>query len=70
MHKVNHPCTTHYQEDVFAIEPEKVTTVCKPISAITVLRNIQELTGFCKCRMAFADAVCEHCGPRRHTVKD
>ena len=25
MHKVNHPCTTHYQEDVFAIEPEKVT---------------------------------------------
>ena len=25
MHKVNHPHTTHYQEDVFAIEPEKVT---------------------------------------------
>lgn len=25
MHKVNHPYTTHYQEDVFAIEPEKVT---------------------------------------------
>lgn len=24
MHKVNHPYTTHYQEDVFAIEPEKV----------------------------------------------
>lgn len=25
MHKVNHPYTKHYQEDVFAIEPEKVT---------------------------------------------
>ena len=25
MHKVNHPCTTHYQEDVFAINPEEVT---------------------------------------------
>ncbi len=25
MHKVNHPHTTHYQEDVFAIEPEVVT---------------------------------------------
>lgn len=25
MHKVNHPFTTHYQEDVFAIEPEAVT---------------------------------------------
>lgn len=25
MHKVNHPCTQHYQEDVFAIDPEKVT---------------------------------------------
>lgn len=25
MHKVNHPCTEHYQEDVFAIDPEKVT---------------------------------------------
>ena len=25
MHKVNHPHTTHYQEDVFAIDPEKVT---------------------------------------------
>ena len=25
MHKVNHPYTMHYQEDVFAIEPEKVT---------------------------------------------
>lgn len=25
MHKANHPYTTHYQEDVFAIEPEKVT---------------------------------------------
>ena len=25
MHKVNHPYTTHYQEDVFAINPEKVT---------------------------------------------
>lgn len=25
MHKVNHPFTRHYQEDVFAIEPEKVT---------------------------------------------
>lgn len=25
MHRVNHPYTTHYQEDVFAIEPEKVT---------------------------------------------
>jgi len=25
MHKVNHPWTEHYQEDVFAIEPEKVT---------------------------------------------
>lgn len=25
MHKINHPYTTHYQEDVFAIEPEKVT---------------------------------------------
>lgn len=25
MHKVNHPCTAHYQEDVFAIDPEKVT---------------------------------------------
>lgn len=25
MHKVNHPHTTHYQEDVFAIEPEIVT---------------------------------------------
>ena len=25
MHKVNHPYTTHYQEDVFAIEPEQVT---------------------------------------------
>lgn len=24
MHKVNHPYTKHYQEDVFAIEPEKV----------------------------------------------
>lgn len=26
MHKVNHPYTTHYQEDVFAIDPEKVTS--------------------------------------------
>lgn len=26
MHKVNHPCTTHYQEDVFVIDPEKVTS--------------------------------------------
>lgn len=26
MHKVNHPCTTHYQEDVFAINPEEVTS--------------------------------------------
>lgn len=25
MHSVNHPYTTHYQEDVFAIDPEKVT---------------------------------------------
>ena len=25
MHKVNHPFTKHYQEDVFAIEPENVT---------------------------------------------
>lgn len=25
MHKVNHPFTTHYQEDVFAINPEQVT---------------------------------------------
>lgn len=25
MHKVNHPYTEHYQEDVFAIEPEQVT---------------------------------------------
>lgn len=25
MHKVNHPYTKHYQEDVFAIEPEQVT---------------------------------------------
>lgn len=25
MHKVNHPYTMHYQEDVFAIDPEKVT---------------------------------------------
>lgn len=25
MHKVNHTCTQHYQEDVFAIDPEKVT---------------------------------------------
>ncbi len=25
MHKVNHPYTTHYKEDVFAIDPEKVT---------------------------------------------
>ncbi len=25
MHKVNHPHTVHYQEDVFAIDPEKVT---------------------------------------------
>ncbi|MBD5086673.1 MAG: DNA cytosine methyltransferase [Clostridiales bacterium] len=25
MHKVNHPYTTHYQEDVFAIDPVKVT---------------------------------------------
>lgn len=25
MHKVNHPYTTHYQEDVFVIEPENVT---------------------------------------------
>ena len=25
MHKVNHPFTKHYQEDVFVIEPEKVT---------------------------------------------
>lgn len=25
MHRVNHPYTTHYQEDVFAIDPEKVT---------------------------------------------
>ena len=25
MHKVNHPYTEHYQEDVFAIDPEKVT---------------------------------------------
>lgn len=25
MHKVNHPYTKHYQEDVFEIEPEKVT---------------------------------------------
>lgn len=25
MHKVNHPCTRHFQEDVFAIDPEKVT---------------------------------------------
>lgn len=25
MHRVNHPHTTHYQEDVFAIDPEKVT---------------------------------------------
>ncbi len=25
MHGVNHPYTTHYQEDVFAIDPEKVT---------------------------------------------
>ena len=25
IHKVNHPFTKHYQEDVFVIEPEKVT---------------------------------------------
>lgn len=25
MHKVNHPYTEHYQEDVFAVDPEKVT---------------------------------------------
>lgn len=25
MHKVNHPYTRHYQEDVFAIDPERVT---------------------------------------------
>ena len=25
MHSVNHPYTTHYQEDVFAIDPEEVT---------------------------------------------
>ncbi len=25
MHKVNHPYTMHYQEDVFAVEPEKIT---------------------------------------------
>lgn len=25
MHSVNHPCTQHYREDVFAIDPEKVT---------------------------------------------
>ncbi|MDE6399134.1 MAG: DNA cytosine methyltransferase [Clostridiales bacterium] len=25
LHKVNHPYTEHYQEDVFAIDPEKVT---------------------------------------------
>ena len=25
MHSVNHPYTKHYQEDVFAIDPEKVT---------------------------------------------
>lgn len=25
MHKVNHPYTTHYQEDVFVIDPEQVT---------------------------------------------
>lgn len=25
MHRVNHPYTMHYQEDVFAIEPEKIT---------------------------------------------
>lgn len=25
MHRVNHPYTTHYQEDVFAIDPEQVT---------------------------------------------
>lgn len=25
MHKVNHPFTRHYQEDVFVIEPENVT---------------------------------------------
>lgn len=25
MHRVNHPYTMHYQEDVFAIDPEKVT---------------------------------------------
>ncbi len=25
MHRVNHPYTTHYQEDVFVIDPEKVT---------------------------------------------
>ena len=25
MHKVNHPFTKHYQEDVFAIDPEQVT---------------------------------------------
>lgn len=25
MHAVNHPCTQHYQEDVFAIDPVKVT---------------------------------------------
>ena len=25
MHRVNHPYTTHYQEDVFAVEPETVT---------------------------------------------
>ena len=43
MHRVNHPHTTHYQEDVFAIDPEKVTggrpvgvawfsPDCKPVS--------------------------------------
>ena len=26
MHKVNHPYTMHYQEDVFAIDPEKITS--------------------------------------------
>ncbi len=25
VHKVNHPCTQHYKEDVFAVDPEKVT---------------------------------------------
>lgn len=30
MHKVNHPYTKHYQEDVFAIDPE-TTTVGRPV---------------------------------------